>query len=161
MLSIVGCFAFRLLIILARKQLTASLPCPTSSLTMTNDSVVVLLSIYAHPVNIVTYAGSSATNVVFSEVDLNYNVAAIHCFLFIFEAFCLLALSKHTCAFWRRFYFTYNSLTVPLFTLDYVFLIAFNIVPNLKNACKLETQVSVKKLPRSRRNLSIMPCSNT
>ena len=50
-----GCFAFRLPIILARKQLTASLPCPTptSSLTMTKDSVV-LLSIYAHTVNRVT-----------------------------------------------------------------------------------------------------------
>ena len=34
------------------------------------------------------------TGVVFSEVDLNHNVAAIHCFRFIFEAFCLLALNK-------------------------------------------------------------------
>ena len=53
MLSIVGCFAFRLLIILARKQLTASLPCFISSLTMTKDSVV-LLSVYADTDNRVT-----------------------------------------------------------------------------------------------------------
>ena len=39
--------------------------------------------------------GSSDTDVVFSEVDLNQNVAAIHCFSFIFEAFSLLALNKH------------------------------------------------------------------
>ena len=39
--------------------------------------------------------GSSDTDVVFNEVDLNHNVAAIHCYLFIFESFCLLALNKH------------------------------------------------------------------
>ena len=39
--------------------------------------------------------GSSDTDVAVSEVDLNHNVAAIHCFLFIFEAFCLLASNKY------------------------------------------------------------------
>ena len=53
MLSIVGRFAFRLLMILARKQLTVSLPCTISSLTMTKDSVV-LSPIHAHTVNRVT-----------------------------------------------------------------------------------------------------------
>ena len=39
--------------------------------------------------------GSSDTDVVFNEVDLNHNFATIHCFLFIFESFCLFALNKH------------------------------------------------------------------
>ena len=39
--------------------------------------------------------GSSDTDVIFNEVDLNHNFATIHCFLFIFESFCLFALNKH------------------------------------------------------------------
>ena len=87
-------------------------------------------------VNRVNCAGSSDTDVVFCEVDLNHNVAAIHCFLFIFEAFCLLALNKHMCC-----YFTTNSLTGPLFTLDYGFGIAFNIVPRFEKCMQIGNSI--------------------
>ena len=65
--------------------------------------------------------GSSDTDVVFSEVDLNHNVATIHCFLFfIIEAFCLLALNKHVLFEVLKSYFTTNSLTVVLVTIDWI-----------------------------------------
>ena len=85
-----GCFAFRLLIILARKQLTAGF-----SLTMTKGlSGAVLLSIYAHTENRVTCDWFQwHFNVVFNAVDLNHNFAAS--LFFIFESFCLFALNKH------------------------------------------------------------------
>ena len=64
--------------------------------------------------------GSSDTDVVFNEVDLNHNFATIHCFLFIFESFCLFALNKQV-LFEVEDMLQTNSFTVPLFTLSYGF----------------------------------------
>ena len=49
---------------------------------MTNDSVVLLL-ICTHNEHSDFVTGSSDTDVVFREVDLNHDVAAIQCFLFL------------------------------------------------------------------------------
>ena len=98
-------------------------------------------------------SGSSDTDVVFNEVDLNHNFVAIHCFLFIFESFCLFALNKHV-----LFEVEVISQLIHSLCLCSHLVIDFEshsmLYLNLKNACKLETQV-LKKLLRIKRNISI------
>ena len=86
--------------------------------------------------------GSSDTDVVFNEVDLNHNFATIHCFLFIFESFCLFALNKHVLFEVEDILQLIHSLCLcSHLVMDFESHSILNL--NLKkNACKLETQVS-------------------
>ena len=87
--------------------------------------------------------GSSDTDVVFNEVDLNHNFAAIHCFLFIFESFGLFTLNKHVLFEVEVILQLIHSLCLCSHSLM-DFESHSILYLHLKNACKLETQVSTK-----------------
>ena len=102
-----------------------------------------IIDLDAHSVHIVTcklfqWALSCSTliNVVYSVVDLNHNVAAIYCFLFIFEA-----LIRTVCLHWINVLFevgivhwlclsSHSTMDVESHSILHLYL---------KNACKLES----------------------